>query len=551
MNDDEIKNVHAYLMEEWKINQKLGPVGPQGPIGPSGRVGPVGKHGRSGENASYYAQYFQYSKTEWDIDFKPNFWIDGHDILNNTPFKVLNMHDHKYDATVPSSSTSPTKGTDPVTGRYTLSLNGSQYLTCPMNWNTGGGSIDNLQVYIVFKYTKIYAKNVRECIFGNDNGGWDRVVGLYNNKLIVGGTTGTHGYTLFSNFPIDADPRELNKFCILSVHWNNKGENCGADRSCIWCNGKHVGDHFTAADVTGDSSFSLGSSSTTVKINNPMTGEIGRFLVCGNRARPTSETEIKRVHKYLMDEWKINEKPVFDICKWMPHFVLKQLREGEEQCCFVINDPNKDLKKDHSGKKYMTWLSRNKNKKNAESDKPSTSCKLIKRGHWGLNFNNSLYHVDEVELSYADCVFACVTFQLDGDLEQFIFNDFVNDQDEIIRGISATQNAIIIWGVDDVSASYKISIPYHNDKATWTTVFVEWLSEDYNRQGRYIINNKENGIFICNKIPVFTSARVYLGGKMDGTKSLRGSICAFESYKSVKNVPDSIKTLIIENQIIK
>ena len=113
MNEDEIKNVHAYLRDEWKINEKPGPVGPRGLRGLRGAVGEVGK---VGENASYYAQYFQYSKTEWDIDFKPTFWIDGHDIQKNAPFKVLNMHDHKYDATVPSSSTSPTKGTDPVTG---------------------------------------------------------------------------------------------------------------------------------------------------------------------------------------------------------------------------------------------------------------------------------------------------------------------------------------------------------------------------------------------------------------------------------------------------
>ena len=119
----------------------------------------------------------------------------------------------------------------------------------------------------------------------------------------------------FSKFPNDADPRRIDRFCILSIHWNNIGENCGADRSCVWCNGKRIVDHFTAGDVTGDTSFSLGSSSTTVKTKNPMTGEIGRFLVCGSRVRPTSETEIKHVHQYLMEEWKINEKPVFDICE--------------------------------------------------------------------------------------------------------------------------------------------------------------------------------------------------------------------------------------------
>ena len=114
-------------MKEWKINEKPGPVGPRGLRGLRGISGPVGKVGKAGENASYYAQYFQCSKTAWDIDFKPNFWIHGHDIQENTPFKVLNMYDHKYDATVPSSSTSPTKGTDLLTERYTLSLSGIQY----------------------------------------------------------------------------------------------------------------------------------------------------------------------------------------------------------------------------------------------------------------------------------------------------------------------------------------------------------------------------------------------------------------------------------------
>ena len=72
MNDDEVKNVHEYLMEEWKINQKPGPAGPRGLRGLRGLSGPVGNVGKTGENASYYAQYFQYSKIERNINFKPN-----------------------------------------------------------------------------------------------------------------------------------------------------------------------------------------------------------------------------------------------------------------------------------------------------------------------------------------------------------------------------------------------------------------------------------------------------------------------------------------------
>ena len=79
MGEEEITIVHKYLMKEWKINEKAGKRGPRGLTGHAGKPG---------ENASYYSQYFQHSKTEWDIDFKPNFWIDGYDIEENPSFKV-------------------------------------------------------------------------------------------------------------------------------------------------------------------------------------------------------------------------------------------------------------------------------------------------------------------------------------------------------------------------------------------------------------------------------------------------------------------------------
>ena len=82
--------------------------GKRGPRGAVGEVGPAGKRGKVGENAGYYAQYFQYSKTKWDVDFEPNFWIDGYDI-EKVPFKVLNKYSRTYDAIVPSSVKEPTK----------------------------------------------------------------------------------------------------------------------------------------------------------------------------------------------------------------------------------------------------------------------------------------------------------------------------------------------------------------------------------------------------------------------------------------------------------
>ena len=235
-------------------------------------------------------------------------------------------------------------------------------------------------------------------------------------------------------------------------------------------------------------------------------------------------------------------KDGFDIVKWLPSFILSQFQKTED-CCFVINDPTKDLEK--SGEDYVKWISRSDTKKNAVAVKPSKSIKLIKKGHWGLNFNNSLYLVNHVDLS-AYCVFACVTFQLDNDSEQFIFNDFGGQGEEKVRGVSATRKSIIIWGVDNVSGY--ISIPFKIEKDAWTTVLVEWLPDK--GQGSYIINNKKNGTFTCNKMPFLTSDRVYLGGRIGSKKYLIGSISAFEVYINKEKTPADIKDLIIRGQMI-
>ena len=100
--------------------------------GKDGTPGKDGKRGKAGEDASFYAQSFQHSKTKWDVDFEPNFWIDGYDI-QKSPFKVLNKYEHVYDSITLSQNKISTKGTDSVSGRQTLQFDGTECLTCPMN----------------------------------------------------------------------------------------------------------------------------------------------------------------------------------------------------------------------------------------------------------------------------------------------------------------------------------------------------------------------------------------------------------------------------------
>ena len=340
-------------------DDRVGSGGKRGPPGPVGGVGPAGKRGKPGEDASFCAQRFQHSKTKWEVDFEPNFWVDGFDIQKE-PFKVLNKHDHQYDATT-SPSTKPTKGTDLVSGRHTLKFDGSQCLTCPMNWNTQG-SVDTLQVFVVLKFSDISGSGYNDAMFGNDGGHYDRWATLYNgseydNEMIVGGVRDNVIWLHIRNFPKDANPIQTTKFCVFSIHWNNKGSSgCGKDNSYVYCNGKKL-KTFTAGDVTGYTSFIIGAMNSNRKY--AMKGEIGRFLVCGNRDVPMNEDEIKNVHAYLMGEWKINQKPGAvgpqgPIGNTGPKGV--QGLKGDPGVVGPVGPSGKGLSPTFFGKRFARWL---------------------------------------------------------------------------------------------------------------------------------------------------------------------------------------------------
>ena len=120
-----------------------------------------------------------------------------------------------------------------------------------MNWNTTkGDDIDNLQVFVVFKYTTFKTSpqtNINDGVFGNAKDSYDRFVGAYKNDLIVGGVRKTQSsddgksepdYLAISHFPDDATPMTLGKFSVLSIDWNNKGlSGCGTNASSVRCNG--------------------------------------------------------------------------------------------------------------------------------------------------------------------------------------------------------------------------------------------------------------------------------------------------------------------------
>lgn len=283
-----------------------GPQGSKGKRGPAGPAGPAGKQGKSGVDDSYIARKFHNSNIVWDIDYAPNYWIEGYDIQTTPSFKVLNKYDAAYNAS--SVNTTPTKGTDTHSKQNTLHFNGDGYLLAPMNWNAASPTKDNIQVFVVARYDHPWREaTFSDGLFGNSNGMWNRWVCIKGSGLVISGAVGgTYGsFTEVKSFPDDANPIESRGgFFVLSVHWNNKGESgCGNNKSAVYCNGKLLR-NFTAKYAPGATSFVMGAIAVDGQYKAKC--DIGRFLVCGHRDHPMTEEEIMTTHHYLMEQWKIN-----------------------------------------------------------------------------------------------------------------------------------------------------------------------------------------------------------------------------------------------------
>ena len=564
-------------------------IGPRGPVGPSG------------ENSSFYAQYFQHSNTVWDIDYEPNFWIEGYDVQEKPSYKLLNKYDHKYDAVKPRQKhPNPGKGVDvKKSERNTLLFDGTQYLTCPMNWY-GTTSCDNLQVFIVAKYNDINGSPYKGGLFGNKSSSYNRrYVCIYwrewkqEDLLCIGGTTDDEIY--LKDFPKDANPLQTDTFFVLSVHWNNKGESgCGENNSTVYCNGIKIA-NFTAKTFENqdDEPFTLGATASQ-DAHVRLKGHIGRFLVCGNRTHPMSGEEIKIVHKYLMKEWKINEVggrgprgekgdpgpagpqgkrgadgpvgppgkkgsqgpaghdgSIIDLSHWLPKTVLYNLQKNDEIGCFFIESEKDIVKK---GKDIIAWNSRC-SKNGLKGEKPASELIQLSNKK-ALLFKNSRYTSDEIFLlaNYENTYgFMCITFRSSGNEEQVLITNYDKEEGENYIQICVTASEIIIYGIENRKP--KTVFIQHSSKH-WTTFFLEFATRDRITEYNYVINaqgKSQGGNFILSTHYEWING-FSMGSTYDDKKFFIGEIASLELYyKNERNAPfliPCIRDLIISNQTI-
>ena len=150
---------------------------------------------------------------------------------------------------------------------------------------------------------------------------------------------------------------------------------------------------------------------------------------------------------------------------------------------------------------------------------------------------------------YYVCI--CAAFSVEGEHDQIIVTGFDPENPDVeFRGIFSTNNEVRIWGA--TTDSKYVPIIHESKKSSWTTVWVEWKIFCDCRSLFYINDAEVQGVFSSQGTPPIQESGISIGGRFDGSRSLRGSISALEIYGgSNSRLPDVIRNLMISSQIIK
>ena len=122
---------------------------------------------------------------------------------------------------------------------------------------------------------------MRNGLFGNDNGGFDKFIAFApNSDLVVSGdknsfnligTNHISGKYPIAAFKTKANAGELNKWICLSVHWDNHTTPVG-NNSSVYCNGKKLANLESKATI-GSTQMTLGDINSTTGAG-PLDGDI-------------------------------------------------------------------------------------------------------------------------------------------------------------------------------------------------------------------------------------------------------------------------------------
>ena len=234
----------------------------------------------------------------------------------------------------------------------------------------------------------------------------------------------------------------------------------------------------------------------------------------------------------------------------MPKTVLRNLQQNDEQCCFFIDDPIKDIKR--KGSDIEEWITRSHNKFNLTAERPSKSLTELSNERYAIEFKNTRYVNDDILLypnhpgTYG---FLCVTFRTSSDHQQALLSNF-DVSNSNFHEICTTSTGIDISGRQKGKST---RVPIQHNCRDWTTLFIEYAAAEQQTQFAYIINADPHlsGTFNLDSIHEETSGCA-VGSRYNNTRFFEGEIASIEMYhvKVNETAPQCLRDLIIKNQLI-
>ena len=167
-----------------------------------------------------------------------------------------------------------------INNRYFIKFTGSELMLSDIDLNPVAMMDDIVNIFIVYKLNSIPTHYWVNGLFGHDDQGYDKFIGLYTNNLIISGTVNNfinigsgavNGHQPHAPFKNKANASALNVWICLSVHWN-----VASEKSFVYINGKYITEF--------NSRISPGSNKLTIGDLDPsgisgMDGDIAVFLL--------------------------------------------------------------------------------------------------------------------------------------------------------------------------------------------------------------------------------------------------------------------------------
>ena len=197
-----------------------------------------------------------------------------------------------------------------INNRYFIKFTGSELMLSDIDLNPAAGSDDIVNIFIVYKLNSIPTHYWVNGLFGHDDQGYDKFIGLYTNNLIISGTvnnfinigTGVvNGYQPHAPFKNKANAAALNVWICLSVHWNVLSQ-----KSFVYINGRLICE-FTSRVSPGSNKLTIGDLDPSAI--SGMDGSIASFLLYKGKKMQTRDILLH--HHVFCSQWfNIDHEPI-------------------------------------------------------------------------------------------------------------------------------------------------------------------------------------------------------------------------------------------------